>query len=295
MYANNAQANNGQPASNIPAPQIPAARPLPPPNDPNFSIWLGCYKLKNPNPVKIVGRILLYDAIVFCVELVVSLIFLFTRPRVNVFSAILQILIIGLIICATILNIRGLELAVRAKRLHQKLCCYNVARVAYFILLTLNAISYLVGFLYPSYYLPVWIKVWGGILIALCVIGFSLQPAMYAFASNYTSVAPPGSSLVIIQRAAPGYPTYGQPAPSAPGYPTHALPPGWGQPIQYPSQQPIQMQEINLNDQRQSPSQPTYNFGQANKPQPFEPYRGTGVTIDGKAEPVKQDATPKVK
>lgn len=267
-----------------PNPQ-PITGNLPPSNEQDFGIWLCCYKIKNPNPVKSINAIIIYDAAVFCLELIISLIFVFTRPIIQFFSGILKLLILICIIGATISNLKGLELAIRAKRLYHKLCCYNIARVAYYILLTWTALTYLVGLVYPNSFLPAWIKVWGIILIILCIIGVFLQPAMYAFTRNYTSTAPPSQNLVIIQGQVQGYPVNGQ-----------QLPPGWINSNNQQAQMPVQMQEINMNPNYVHASQNDRPLSQACQLQPFVPFQGRGTVISGtQPKPIKQDLTPKVR
>ena len=266
---------NAQPAN------IEAGAAIPNPNE-NFHVYILCKKLINPNPVKVIKNIIIFDSSVFTLDLIIALAYMLTRPIVPVASVIFQVILVALILTATLLNLRGLEDAVRMKRLNQRLCCYNIARVVYYILLTLEALSYFLGFLLPSQKPPVWIQVWAVILFLLCSVGFLLQPAIYTIIRNYTATAPrpnyfyhqPGGQLYQGQH-------YGQ----------HQLPPGWqGDPQVYRAQQPVMMQEIDMRPQQPGasgrnvpPIAPVAPPG----PKPFNVFAGQGTSIGGSTTPAQ--------
>lgn len=259
----------------------------PPPNS-NFHVYLACYKMVNPHPLKTMRSVIIYDASVFGLNLLVLLIFYLSTPNISIFDTIFQLLIMALILVATLLTLKGLEPAIKMKRLHQRLCSYNIARVIYYILLTINALGNIFSFFYTdSNLLPVWIKVWGIILLVLCAIGLLLQPMMYTITRQYTSPGP-----FIAGQPGYNYGTYAQP-----GQPNYRLPPGWnstqGQP--YQAQPPIMMQEINL---RNPQSQPQSNAGlpgftQQPAPTQFAAFQGRGTSIGNGNPSPKETASIK--
>ena len=261
---------------------------------PEYSIVICCYRIEKPDPLVTMRRIIFYDAFVLGLDALLTIVYIYLSVNKETLwlSAVFELLVCLLML----FSLRGLEGAIKAKQLSQKMYCYNCFRVFYLLIIQISSIGYLLqagsdsnhgrnkGFL----------STWGIGVFLLAFFGLILQPAIYSLCRAFTSthIAFPQTRMYIIQTGV--QPIY-QAGPFAAYHPSGPhLSPVYGQPV-YPQglilggqPAPVPFEEISLIQPVSASSAPLpYQPSQQVQPLPVQPYRpGQGLrTIDQKAAP----------
>jgi len=243
------------------------------PQEEQYELWVGPLRLKNPNPYIVLRNLIIYDAVVFGLDVIFNVIALIQSGRNNMAAVIIQLLFGVLIVGGTLYQMRGLELAIRLKILNQKYCCYNCIRIFYHSCIGIMAILNIInGSQYAKLGVYIYI-VWGIVILPLAVLGLIFQFTISKLVRRYSSE---------YQGENPGYGggmmPFGQPRYMPQAYPQQQQQIVYGQPAGGRPQQPmIPMQEINM----QNPGNGTNPNSAANNTSNFHAFQGKGRTIGG--------------